>query len=156
MGFDFQSLEVELFFRGQAAPDVRRQTDGNEKVAGGAHRVGDDPGEGVGLAALALARQLVRHVHVFDGAVAGQHPQRRGVGGELVVGIGEVGRVAVVQVTHGGKLALHLRFDLGHHLVQEGGVGGSLFAQHHEDGALHVVAFLRGRIPSRWRWSTRR
>jgi len=53
-----------------------------------------------------------------------------GVGGELIVGVGEIGVFPVVQRQHGLELLLDFDFHLGNDLVEEGHVLAGLLAQH--------------------------
>lgn len=64
--------------------------------------------EVAGLAALADGENLVLDVAAVDGAAVGEHLEGAGVGGELVVGVVEVGFAALVEGLHGVDLALHL------------------------------------------------
>lgn len=77
---------------------------------------------------MALAGQLVGDVDVLDAFVLGQDSERCGIGGELVISIGEVGVLFVVQSEHGLELFLDLDLDLGDDLIQEGDVVGGLLA----------------------------
>ena len=72
----------------------------------------------------------------------GEHLERGGVGGELVVGIVEVGFAVLVQGLHGRDLAFHFVLHQRIDLVEEAGLVGDAFAQDEADGALDVVAFL--------------
>ncbi|MNG41853.1 hypothetical protein D3C84_1313070 [compost metagenome] len=60
----------------------------------------------------------------------GQHLERSGVGGELVVGIVEVGLAALVERLHRFDLAFHFVLDQRIHLVEETGFVGGALAQH--------------------------
>lgn len=68
------------------------------------------------------AGKLAGDVDIFDGAVAGEHAQGGGVGGELVIGVGEVRGtgMGIVQLVHEIELPLHLGFhpDQGRHAAE--------------------------------------
>ena len=83
------------------------------------------------------------HVLAVQVAVLRQHLEGSGIGGQLVVGIVEVGLTTLVQRLHAGNLALHFVFDQRVHLVQKAGFVGHALAQHQADSALHVVALLQ-------------
>ena len=94
------------------------------------------------FAALPFAGQFVGDVDIFDALILSQDAQGGGVGGELIVGVGEVGVFLVVQRQHGFEVDVRLRFRPGNDLVEKRHVLRGLLAEHHEHGALDVVAFL--------------
>ena len=139
---DVERTQVVALHQAEVSPGVV-QTSGDERVAGNAQRALN---HGLKVALLALgahSKHLVLHVFAVQVAVLRQHLQGSGVGGQLVIGIVEVGLTAFVQRLHAGNLALHLVFDQRVHLVQKTGFVGHALSQHQADGALHVVAFFQ-------------
>ena len=66
-------------------------------------------------------KDLVLHVAAVEGGVLGQHLERGGVGGELVVGIVEVGLAVLVERLHRCDLASHFVLHQRIDLVEEAG-----------------------------------
>ena len=108
--------------------------------------IGDEGLERYGLVPLPLASKLSGDVDVLDALVTGQDAQGRGIGGELIVAVGEARVVLVLDLGHGLQLPLDLHLDLLHDLVQEGNVARHLLAQDHEHRSLDVVPFLERRF----------
>ena len=72
-------------------------------------------------AAHARLRQLVGDIDVLDLRVAGEHAQRGGIRGELIIGIGEIGRsgVLLIEIGHRVELPPYLRFDFGINFIEK-------------------------------------
>ena len=116
---------------------------GDEVVGGDLDGLLDEGGDGRSLAGDSGAGQLALDVDVLDPAVLREDAEGGGVGGELVVGVAEVGvGLVLVERLHGVELALDLVLDLVDHLVGVGRVRARALAEDEEDGALDVVALL--------------
>jgi len=144
--FEVETFEVEALGGAEGFPERAVDAGRNEVIAGDFDGFGDGGFERGALGALAFggfgAGEFAGDIDVFDGAVAGEHAQGGGVGGKLVIGVGEVRGVGmrIVQLVHGIELTLHLGFHLGIDFIEEGGVLAGLLAQDEKDGALNVVA----------------
>ncbi len=99
MAFDLQALEIETLVRNQSLPHLFIQTLGDEMVGGDVHSFADHCFDRADLACSALAQELSFGVDVLDG-LGGEHAQCGSVGGQLIIGIGEVGVGIVFEGQH--------------------------------------------------------
>ena len=127
---------------GELLPEEGVDAVGDEMVAGRLDRLADERLQWGDLALRAGPGELAGDVEVLDGGVGGEDLQGRGVGGELVVGVGEARVARVVQGVHGVELAADLEVHEGHELVEEDDVRGRALPEDHEHGAPHVVAVV--------------
>lgn len=150
--FEVEAFEVETLGGAEGFPERAVDAGGDEVIAGDFDGFGDGGFERGALGAFAFggfgAGQFAGDIDVLDGAVAGEHAKGGGVGGELVIGVGEVRGVGmgIVQLVHGIELPLHLCFHLGIDFIEEGGVLAGLLAEDEKDGALDVDAGFEGAV----------
>ena len=144
---DVEGTQVEPLVRRQATPDVVEPA-GDQVVARDLDAAVDDLLEArlldVTAASAVVLRpeELVPDVLPVERLELGQHAERGGVSGELVVGVAEVRLAAFVERAHRvdltADLVLHHRVDL----VEESVFFAQALAENEEDGALDVVALL--------------
>jgi len=142
VAFQFQALQVQTLCGSQALPMELVETARDEVVGGDFHGAVDHLLELGFFIPRPFAEQFMADVHALDVSKLGQHAQSGGIGGELVVGVAEVGFGFIIQRCHAVQLPLHLILDQGVNLVQPCRALFRTFPQHQIDGALDVVALL--------------
>jgi transposase len=111
-------------------------------VAGNSECALDDDLEIAFFVSATDGKDLMLHIPAIKIAVLGQHLERSGIRGELIISIIEVWLPALIQRLHRSDLTRDFIFDEWVYLIEKSGLIGYSLAEYKADRALNVVPLL--------------